>query len=104
MIYITYAVLLERVYHTVTVGCPAEHSAGFKNGGLKKLLQEARSRYEILMGRFTYSNNEIYLDSPSFINCSEGSKASTIKQTLGWYTYVHTHTRTHTYHHMLVYH
>ncbi|XP_065904902.1 type II inositol 3,4-bisphosphate 4-phosphatase-like [Dysidea avara] len=53
----------ERVCHTVTIGCPADHPAGFKNGGLKKLLQEARS-------------------NPSFINCSEGSKASTIKQTL----------------------
>lgn len=53
----------ERVYHTVTFGCPAEHSAGFKNGGLKRMLQEARS-------------------SPSFINCSEGSRASTIKQAM----------------------
>ena len=35
----------ERVYYTVTVGCPADHPAGFKNGGLKKLLQEARSKY-----------------------------------------------------------
>ena len=74
--------LIERVYHTVTFGCPAEHSAGFKNGGLKKLLQEARSRLVWLS--IVKSCIEMFT-SPSFFNSSEGSKASTIKQALGWY-------------------
>ena len=34
----------ERVYNTVTLGCPAHHCGGYKNGGLKKLLWESRSK------------------------------------------------------------
>ena len=34
----------ERVYNTVTLGCPAHHCGGYKSGGLKKLLWESRSK------------------------------------------------------------
>lgn len=52
----------EKAYAMVTLGCPAHHLDGFKNGGLKRLLSECRS-------------------SPSFISRSEG-KASTVKTSI----------------------
>ena len=35
----------ESSYYMVTFGAPADHVRGFKNGGLKKLLQEIHKQY-----------------------------------------------------------